>query len=302
MGSLGTVGHVTENSALSDLLLWVRREGLEIVMLMTGSVLVARTVTWAAARWTQRIEQREPDTDSLVRSEEAKRNHALIQLLAWVVVVVVYVVAGLLVLQRFGVSLSAIVPAATVAGVALGFGAQRIVQDLLAGFFLFTERQYGYGDLIRIEAVGVGTPVTGTVEEFSLRTTTVRTSAGEVVITPNGQIVQTTNLSRGWARAVIDVPVPATADINHVSDVLRGVGRAAYEDEKLRPLLLDVPTVMGVESIDLDQFQVRVVARTQPGKQFTVGRTLRAMITRQLLAEGIRTSAQLATSEPTGTP
>lgn len=271
-------------------------------MIMTGSVLVARTVAWAAARWTARIEQRDPDTGNLVRSEESKRNHALVQLLAWVVVVVVYVVAGLMVLQRFGVSLSTIVPAATVAGVALGFGAQRIVQDLLAGFFLFTERQYGYGDLIRIEAVGVGTPVTGTVEEFSLRTTTVRTSAGEVVITPNGQIVQTTNLSRGWARAVIDVPVPATADINHVSDVLRAVGAAAYEDEKLRPLLLDLPTVMGVESIDLDQFQVRVVARTQPGKQFTVGRTLRAMITRQLLREGIRTSAQLATSEPTGTP
>lgn len=291
-----------ENSAFAELLLWARREGLEILMLVTGSVLLARAVTWSAGRWTSRIERREPDTESLVRSEEAKRNHALIQLFAWIVVVGIYVVAVLLILSKFGVALSAIVPAATVAGVALGFGAQRIVQDLLAGFFLFTERQYGYGDLIRIEALGVGTPVIGTVEEFSLRTTTLRTPAGEVVITPNGQIVQTTNLSRGWARAVIDVPVPATADITHVSEVLRAVGTAAYEDEKLRPLLLDVPTVMGVESLDLDQFQVRVVARTQPGKQFAVGRTLRAMITRQLRTEGIRTSAQLATSDPTGTP
>lgn len=300
----GTVAGVIvmETSALSELTLWARREGLEIVMLSTGAVLLARAVTWTAGRWTGRIERKEPDTDSLVRSEEAKRNHALIQLLAWVVVVVVYVVAALLVLQAFGVSLTAIVPAATVAGVAIGFGAQRIVQDLLAGFFLFAERQYGYGDLIRIEALGVGNPVIGTVEEFSLRTTTVRTSAGEVVITPNGQIIQTTNLSRGWARAVIDVPLPVTVDVNHVTEVLRDVGDAAYADESLRALLLDVPTVMGVESIEVDQFKVRVVARTQPGKQFAVGRRLRAMITRQLMAEGIRTSAQLATSEPTGTP
>ncbi|QCX29086.1 mechanosensitive ion channel family protein [Nocardioides jishulii] len=269
---------------------------------MTGSVLVARQVTWAANRWTTRIEHNEPDDDNLVRSEDAKRRHALVQLLSWVTVVVIYVVAGLMIIQRFGVSLSAIVPAATVAGVALGFGAQRIVQDLLAGFFLFAERQYGYGDLIRLEAMGVGNPVIGTVEEVSLRTTTVRTPAGEVVITPNGQIVQTTNLSRGWARAVIDVPVPAAVDVNHVSDILRDVGKAAYEDETLRSLLLDVPAVMGVESIDLDQFHVRVVARTLPGKQFVVGRTLRAKITRQLMAKGIRTSAQLATGEPTGAP
>ncbi|WP_239021769.1 mechanosensitive ion channel family protein [Nocardioides jishulii] len=291
-----------ETSAFSDLFLWLRREGLEIVLWMTGSVLVARQVTWAANRWTTRIEHNEPDDDNLVRSEDAKRRHALVQLLSWVTVVVIYVVAGLMIIQRFGVSLSAIVPAATVAGVALGFGAQRIVQDLLAGFFLFAERQYGYGDLIRLEAMGVGNPVIGTVEEVSLRTTTVRTPAGEVVITPNGQIVQTTNLSRGWARAVIDVPVPAAVDVNHVSDILRDVGKAAYEDETLRSLLLDVPAVMGVESIDLDQFHVRVVARTLPGKQFVVGRTLRAKITRQLMAKGIRTSAQLATGEPTGAP
>lgn len=290
---------ILETSAVSDLGLWMRREGLEIVMLVTGSVLVARTITWGAARLTERVDVGEAGSDSLVRSEEAKRRHAVIQVLSWVAVVLVYVLVVVRVIQALGFSLTAIVPAATVAGVALGFGAQRIVQDLLAGFFVFTERQYGYGDLIRIAVVGVPVPVIGTVEEVSLRTTTVRTPGGEVVITPNGQIVQTTNLSRGWARAVIDVPVPVTVDVNRVTEVLRDVGTAAYRDPDLRPLLLDKPAVMGVESIEVDQFQVRVVARTLPGKQFEVGRTLRAMITRQLLAEGIRLSAQLATGDPT---
>jgi moderate conductance mechanosensitive channel len=289
-----------ETSVFSDLSLWFRREGLEIVMLVTGSVLLARFVAWSAERFTARVDAVEAGADSLVRSEDAKRKHALAQVLSWVVVVLIYILAGVSLIQILGFSLTAIVPAATVAGVALGFGAQRILQDLLAGFFLFAERQYGYGDLVRIAVTGIGTPVIGTVEEVSLRTTTVRTAAGEVVITPNGQIVQTTNLSRGWARAVIDVPVPVTVDVNRVNEILRDVGVAAFRDPELRPLLLDKPSVMGVESIDLEQFQVRVVARTLPGKQFDVGRILRGMITRALLEEGIRLSAQIATGEPTG--
>src|SRR5439155_2578810 len=105
-----------------------------------------------------------------------------------------------------------------------------------------------------------------------LRITRIRTLDGEVVSTSNGQIVQVTNLSRDWARAVVDVPVPVTADINRVSDVLRAACEDAFGDDALRRLMLDEPTVMGVESLAVDQFNVRVVARTLPGKQFDVGR------------------------------
>ena len=290
---------IMEASATTELSLWARSGLLQLIMLVSGSILVARLVAWGARILSERVDLAEAD-DNLVRSEEAKRKHALIQVLSWALVVLIYVLAGVRFIQLLGFSLTAIIPAATVAGVAVGFGAQRIVQDLLAGFFLFAERQYGYGDLIRIAVVGVPNAVIGTVEEVSLRTTTVRTHAGEVVITPNGQIVQTTNLSRGWARAVIDVPVPATVDVNAVNDILRDVGAQAYRDEQLGDLLLDEPAVMGVESMEVDQFQVRIVARTLPGRQFEVGRTMRSMITARLLAEGIVTAAELATGEPTG--
>jgi small conductance mechanosensitive channel len=115
--------------------------------------------------------------------------------------------------------------------VALGFGAQRIVQDLLAGFFVVAERQYGFGDLIRISPLGDSGGVLGTVEEVTLRVTRLRTVNGEVVFIPNGQIVQVTNLSREWARSVIEVPVPVTADIGVVNGLLHQVGEAAFEDE-----------------------------------------------------------------------
>ena len=108
------------------------------------------------------------------------------------------------------------------AGVALGFGAQRIVQDILAGFFIIAERQYGFGDLVpRRRTSARPTGVTGTVEDVTLRITRMRTVNGEVVFLPNGQITQVTNLSRDWARAVVDVPLPATVDIE------RGQRRAA---------------------------------------------------------------------------
>lgn len=280
---------------------WSRGDGLEIVMLAVGAVLLARFVRWVSDVSIDRAEARRAEVRSLVRSEDDKHRRALAQVVTWVLVVLVYVMAGILIVQRFGVSLAAFVPVATVAGVALGFGAQRIVADLVAGFFLVAERQYGFGDLVRVSVVGLGVPVLGTVENVSLRTTTVRTNTGEVVITPNGQIAQITNLSRDWARAVIDVPVPVTMDVNRVLAVLRKAGETAYADEALHPLLLDTPSVMGVESIEVDQFQVRVVARTLPGQQFEVGRALRVLITRTLRAEGIQLQAEISTGEPTGT-
>lgn len=279
---------------------WSRGNGLEIVLLVLGSMLLARLIRWVSDVSIEHAEALRVATSPLVRSENDKHRRALAQVVTWTLVVVVYVVAGILIVQNLGVALAAFVPVATVAGVALGFGAQRIVQDLLAGFFLVAERQYGFGDLVRVSVVGLGVPVLGTVENVSLRTTTVRTTTGEVVITPNGQIAQITNLSRDWARAVIDVPVAVTMDVNRVLGVLRAACETAFAEPSLHDLLLDAPSVMGVESIEVDTFQVRVVARTLPGRQFEVGRTMRVLITRALAMEGIILKAEISTGEPTG--
>jgi len=146
----------------------------------------------------------------------------------------------------------------------------------------------------------VGQPVTGTVEDVTLRVTRLRTVSGEVITTPNGTIIQVTNLSRDWARAVIDVPVPAHVDVSRVTDILRRVGEEAYGDDRLRKMMLDPPTVMGVEKIEVDTFSVRMVARTLPGIQFEVGRELRARVAVAFRREGINVSAELDTGRATG--
>jgi small-conductance mechanosensitive channel len=281
---------------LTDVTDWARGNGLQIVLLILGTVLLARCVRWVGARVTSGIEERVDQGDELVRSEAAKHRHALAQVVSWTMLALLYGAAAILIVERLGVPLAGFVAPATVLGVALGFGAQRVVQDVLAGFFVIAERQYGFGDLIRMSVIGVTMPVLGTVEDVSLRITTVRAANGEVIITPNGQIVQVTNLSRDWARATIDVPVPVTADVAHVSDLLRLVGLAAFADPELHPLLLDAPAVMGVESIEVDQFAIRLVARTLPGKQFEVSRALRARISHALSTEGLAALAE--PSEP----
>jgi small conductance mechanosensitive channel len=220
--------------------------------------------------------------------------------ITWATLAVIYCATVVAIAGRVGIPVTSLAAPAAVAALALGLGAQRIVQDILAGFFIITERQYGFGDLIKLSVPGMPAPAIGTVEDVTLRVTRVRTADGEVVITPNGQITQVTNLSRDWARAVVDVPVPAAADVNRVSDLLRQIGADAYEEPDLHSLLLDPPAVMGVQSIDVDNFQVRLVARTLPGKQFDVGRVLRARIAAGLTREGIHVPVDLDMADPTG--
>ncbi len=287
-------------TVLTEIDVWARGRGLEIVLLVTGAILLTRLAAWLGARITDRIDASAQETDALVRSEAAKHRHALTQVITWATLVVIYCATAVAVVARLGIPVTSLVAPAALAAVALGFGAQRIVQDILAGFFIITERQYGFGDLIHLSVPSLVNPAIGTVEDVTLRVTTVRTAAGEVVITPNGQIGQVTNLSRGWARAVVDVPVPAAVDVNRVSDLLRLIGEEAYKEPDLGQLLLDPPAVMGVQSIDVDHFQVRLVARTLPGKQFEVGRILRARIAAGFGREGINLPVGLDTAEPTG--
>ncbi len=283
-------------AAFDDLLNWLAGRGLEIVLIILGSVLLARFVAWVGRRITDRIDANSTGGDALVRSEAAKHRHSLTQVLTWAAIVLIYSISVFFVLDRLGVPVTGLVAPATVLGVGLGFGAQRIVGDVLAGFFIITERQYGFGDVVAITVTGAAEPANGTVEDVTLRVTRVRSANGEVITVPNGQIVKVVNLSRDWARAVVDVPVPTSVDVNRVNEILREVGREAFRDPALRPLLLDPPTVMGVESLGLDEVNVRMVARTLPGKQFEVGRDLRARVISAFSSQGMALAPPAATT------
>ncbi|GAC1399526.1 MAG: mechanosensitive ion channel family protein [Mycobacterium sp.] len=266
---------------------WLLTRGLHTVLVVIFAVLATRFIRWGAAYISRQLAETDK-RDAVLHSEAVKHRQALASIIASVGITVLYASVAIDIARQLGLPLASLVAPASVLGAAFGFGAQRIVQDLLAGFFLITEKQYGFGDLVELTVSGGGT-ARGTVEDATLRVTQLRNSDGEVYSIPNGQIVKVLNLSKDWARAVVDVPVPASADINEVGDVLRSVASAAMDDDDMRPLLLDQPQVMGVESIEVDTVNVRIVARTLPGKQFDVGRQLRAHIVAGLAHAGVAT-------------
>lgn len=272
---------------------WILTRGLKIGLLVIGGVLAARFITWAAQRITRRIDANFRDSDALVRSESVKHRQAVASVISYVAIGLLGIVVALEITDVLAIPVSSLVAPAAVLGAALGFGAQRIVQDLLAGFFIITEKQYGFGDLVQL-TLGSSNDAMGTVEDVTLRVTKLRTPEGEMYTIPNGQIMKSLNLSKDWARAVIDIPVPTSADLNVVNDVLHRVCDTAATDPELTDLLLDKPQLMGVESIGLDNVNLRMVARTLPGKQFEVGRRLRLLVIAALTRAGVVTAADSA--------
>jgi small conductance mechanosensitive channel len=269
---------------------WILTTGLRIALLIIGGLLAARFINWAAQRVVRRIDAEYQESDQLVRSESAKHRQAVASVISWVSVAVLFIIVLVEVTDALEVPVASLVAPAAVLGAALGFGAQRIVQDLLAGFFIITEKQYGFGDLVRL-TIAAANEAEGTVEDVTLRVTKLRSSEGEMYTVPNGQIVKALNLSKDWARAVVDIPVPVGVDLNVVNDVLNDVAEKAAEDGELSKLLLDKPQLMGVESIGLDTVNLRMVARTLPGKQFDVGRRLRVRVVRALRRAGVVTAS-----------
>ncbi|MDP7736355.1 mechanosensitive ion channel family protein [Mycobacterium paragordonae] len=270
---------------------WIITRGLRVAMLVIAAVLAARFVSWVAQRITRQLDVGFTESDALVRSEATKHRQAVASVIRWVSIVFIAIMVMMQIADVLQFSVGGLVAPATVVGAALGFGAQQLVKDLLSGFFIIVERQYGFGDLVKLTIQGSTTDAVGTVENVTLRVTRLRSADGEVFTVPNGQIVKSVNLSKDWARAVVDIPVSTNADLNRVNEVLHQECENAQNNPLLGELLLDSPTVMGVESIAVDTVTLRLVARTLPGKQFEAGRLLRVLVIRALARAGIVTAA-----------
>jgi small-conductance mechanosensitive channel len=231
--------------------------------------------------------------------ENLKRARGVSEALEWAVVALTYFVGVRLALDRLGLPLTTLVAPATVVGIGLGFGAQQMVGDLLAGFFLFAEHQFAFGDLIRLSVPGQTTGITGTVEELTLRVTKIRTAQGELVVVPNSALRQVTNLSKDWSRAVIDIPVSVTEDLDQVTALLKDVVARMAADPQWKDLFLGSPVVAGVETIDVGYVQLRLIARTLPGRQFEVAREIRLRAATALRSAGVM-SPSIGDAAPAG--
>jgi Mechanosensitive ion channel, beta-domain/Mechanosensitive ion channel MscS, C-terminal/Mechanosensitive ion channel, transmembrane helices 2/3 len=218
---------------------------------------------------------------ALVDERRKQRVQALGAILRSAASVTIFAIAGFAILGDLGINLAPLLASAGVVGVAIGFGAQSLVKDYLSGIFMLVEDQYGVGDVIT-----VGT-ATGTVENVTLRVTRMRDVNGIVWHIRNGTIDTVGNESQGWARAVIDFPVPFDADLTTIRDLLTQAGSRMWNEPTWRVVMLEAPEVWGAQEITKDQVTMRIVAKTAPLRQWEVEREMRARIKRTLKEAGI---------------
>jgi small-conductance mechanosensitive channel len=287
---------VTGQPWLADAGYYAVLKPARIVLIVLGAIalqavvrFMLRRLTQRAGRprrsflqpWRERMASAEPDTLSGTRAERRRqRAEALGTVLRTVASVAIFSVATMLVLGELGLDLAPILASAGIVGVALGFGAQNLVKDYLAGLLMLIEDQYGVGD-----SVDLG-EISGTVEEVGLRITTIRDLNGVIWYIRNGEIIRVGNRSQGWAQVVVDVPI-GFAGVEEASAVIRTAAATLTEDPDFADDLLEAPEVLGVEQVTVEGAVVRTVVKTLPASRWRVARELRRRLTDALESAGI---------------
>jgi small-conductance mechanosensitive channel len=198
----------------------------------------------------------------LVDERRKQRVRALGSILINASSVIIFSIAGVVVLGDLGINLAPLLASAGVVGIAVGFGAQNLVRDYLSGIFMMVEDQYGVGDVITIG------DATGSVENVTLRITRMRDVNGIVWHIRNGAIEQVGNESQGWARAVIDYPVPYQPDLATIRSVLAEAAQALWDDPIWRAVMLEPPEIWGAQEISSTAVTMRIVVKTAPLRQW----------------------------------
>lgn len=274
------------NEALTQIVDWLIGRPLSVL----ATVIVAWIATRIAQRYVRRLVKRivAPDRDATVRrlakigidnpasligTEPVPRRDAratsISDVVGSTITAVIWVIAFILVLGEFGFDLGPFIAGAGIAGVALGFGAQSLVKDCIAGLFMLVEDQYGIGDIVDLgEAIGE-------VEQVTLRTTVLRSLDGTVWHVPNGEVQRVGNKSQLWSIALVDIDVAYDSDIATAKNLMLSTATEVCASKQWSPDVLDEPIVLGVESLGADGITLRMIVKTSPGSQWAIQRELR---------------------------
>ena len=261
----------------TDRLATLVEPGIRAVVILLLAWLALRVARLVIRRGVARLLSSRRATDR----EFATRLRTLTSLAESAARLIVWILAGLTILAVFGVPIGPLLASAGVAGLAVGLGAQTLIRDIIGGIFIVLEDQFHVGDVITVNAIS------GQVESLTLRYTALRTLDGAYVVIPNGEIRIVQNLSRDWARAVIDVAVTPEEDVDRVVVVLRALLAGLPNDPVLGPLVLEPGEVLGVEAIGPQQATVRLAVKTRPLEQWRVARELRRRILLALREAGV---------------
>jgi len=257
---------------------WVLTHGVNLVIIFVGAFIVVRGANLAIDHFQFKLSRRHAAGDL----EWQRRAATLSGILTSMVTATVGFVAILMTLRELTIDILPIMTGAGIAGLAIGFGAQNLVRDVISGFFLILEDQVRIGDIARINGVA------GMVEQINLRTIVVRDGEGAVQVFPNGTITALANLSKQFAYAVVDVRIAYSENMDRVIGTMREIGAAMERDALWGTLVLAPLDILGIESLADGAATVRVKFKTQPLNQGKVANELRRRLMGALVGRGIK--------------
>jgi small-conductance mechanosensitive channel len=258
---------------------WLIDHGISILI-----IVVVGAVLWFALNKllppvVRRAVARTKDKDS----EEAmeKRTNTLLSIFKGIVRVFIVIVVIMMILPELGVDIVPLVAGLGIAGFALGFGAQYLIRDLIAGIFIVLENQYRVGDVVRVADIG------GLVEEITLRKTVLRDLDGIVHHVPNGEIKTASNFTRRFARVNLNISVAYDTDLDHAISVINRIGQELAKDEKWREKIISPPKVERVDNLGDSGIDIKILGDVKPIQQWAVMGELRLRLKKTFDAEGI---------------
>jgi len=257
---------------------WLLSHGIKIV--------VIAVVAWITYIVLSRIVRRAVKI-SVVRDQgmteeaETKRENTLIRIFNGAIRIILILIALLMILQEVGIEIGPILAGAGVVGLAVGFGAQYLIRDIITGLFIILENQYRIGDVINIGSEG------GVVEDISLRMTTLRDLNGTVHHIPHGEVTRVSNLTKSWSRVNINIGVSYNANIEKVIDVINRTGEKLAEDPQFKDSIISPPKFLRVDEFADSSVVVKILGETKPSKQWEVAGEFRKRIKAEFDREGI---------------
>lgn len=257
---------------------WVLTSGLKIIFIIIGTVILNKIV-FGFIQKAVRIAVR-PDGKSSLEAEE-KRENTLIQIFNTTAKIGLLIIASLMVLKEFGVEIAPILAAAGIVGLAFGFGGQYLIRDIISGLFIILENQYRVGDVVSFDTAS------GTVQEISLRKTTLRDLDGTVHHIPHGEIKKVSNLSKDFSRINLDIGVSYTTNLEQVINVINEVGNVLANDPEWHDSILLAPQFLRVNNFADSAIILKILGETLPSKQWEVTGELRKRLKIAFDKEGI---------------
>ncbi|MCF8057267.1 MAG: mechanosensitive ion channel family protein [Desulfocapsa sp.] len=257
---------------------WLFNQGIKILAIVFVAYFVRRSIGIFIEKLVRKIVVAD---NSLSEEAEKKREDTLIRIFSTSAVIIVWIVASLMVLQEVGLPIGPLLATAGIAGLAVGFGGQHLIRDVICGLFIIMENQYRIGDVV---ALG-GTR--GLVEDISLRMTTLRDLDGVVHHVPHGEIKEVSNLSKGFARVNLDVGISYSSNLEQVISVVNKVGEDLANDPVWQELILKPPQFLRVNDFGDSALIIKILGETKPLKQWEVTGELRKRIKIAFDQEGI---------------